>query len=66
MRGRYFTLQQAAVAFPAFTPRLLRRLVQERRVPFSRAGRCIVLAEADILAYLEANRVEPARWDIAS
>jgi hypothetical protein len=65
-RGRYFTLQQAAVAFPAFTPRLLRRLVQERRVPFSRAGRCIVLAEADILTYLERNRVEPARWDIAS
>lgn len=65
-RGRYFTLQQAAVAFPAFTPRLLRRLVQERRVPFSRAGRCIVLAEADILAYLERTRVEPVRWDIAS
>jgi len=59
-RGRYFTLQQAAVEFPAFTPRLLRRLVQERRIPFSRAGRCIVLAEADILGYLEANRVEPA------
>ena len=65
-RGRYLTLQQAAVAFPVFTPRLLRRLVQERRIPFSRAGRCIVLAEADILAYLEANRVEPARWDMAS
>lgn len=65
-RGRYFTLQQAAVAFPAFTPRLLRRLVQERGIPFSRAGRCIVLAESDILAYLERNRVEPARWDIAS
>jgi hypothetical protein len=65
-RGRYFTLQQAALAFPAFTPRLLRRLVQERRVPYSRAGRCIVLAEADILAYLEANRVEPVRWDMAS
>lgn len=65
-RGRYFTLQQAAEAFPAFTPRLLRRLVQERRIPFSRAGRCIVLAEGDILAYLEANRVEPARWDMAS
>ena len=66
MRGRYLTLQQVAVAFPAFTPRLLRRLVQERRIPFSRAGRCIVLAEADILAYLEANRVEPPRWDVAS
>ena len=54
-RGRYFTLQQAEAAFPVFTPRLLRRLVQERRIAFSRAGRCIVLAEADILAHLEAN-----------
>jgi hypothetical protein len=65
-RGRYLTLQQVAVAFPAFTPRLLRRLVQERRIPFSRGGRYIVLAEGDILAYLEKNRVEPPRWDIAS
>lgn len=65
-RGRYLTLQQAAEAFPAFTPRLLRRLVQERRIPFSRAGRSIVIAEADIDAYLERNRVEPPRWDVAS
>lgn len=61
-RGRYLTLQQVTEAYPAFSLRLLRRLVQERRIPFSRAGRCIVLAEADIDAYLEANRVEPARW----
>lgn len=65
-RGRYLTLQQAAEEFPAFSPRLLRRLVQERRLPFSRAGRCIVIAEADIHAYLERNRVEPPRWDVAS
>ena len=65
-RGRYLTLQQAAEAFPAFSPRLLRRLVQERRIPFSRAGRCIVIAEADIDAYLERNRVEPQRpWTAA-
>lgn len=61
-RGCYLTLQQAAEAYPAFSPRLLRRLVQERRIPFSRAGRCIVLAEADIEAYLEHNRVEPLAW----
>ena len=34
-RGRYFTLEQAAEAYPAFTLRLLRRLVQERRIAFS-------------------------------
>jgi excisionase family DNA binding protein len=69
-RGRYFTLQQAAEEYPAFTLRLLRRLVQERRIAFSRVGRCIVLAEADIEAYIEASRVEPPasprNWHMAS
>jgi hypothetical protein len=61
-RGRYFTLEQAAEAYPVFTRRLLTRLVQERRIAFSRAGRLIVLAESDIEQYLEANRVEgPSR-----
>ena len=58
-RGRYLTLEQAAQAYPVFTLRLLRRLVEERRIAFSRAGRRIVLAEHDIERYLEANRVEP-------
>jgi hypothetical protein len=57
-RGRYLTLRQASDEYPAFTLRLLRRLVQERRIAFSRVGRCIVLAEADIESYVEANRVE--------
>ena len=58
-RGRYFTLKQVPEIYPVFTHRLLRRLVDQRRIPFSRVGRCIVLAEADIEAYIEANRVEP-------
>jgi len=45
-------------------------LVQERRIAFSRVGRNIVFAEADIEAYVEANRVEPPvrspQWDLAS
>lgn len=60
-RGRYLTITDAAAAYPIFTPRLLRRLVQERRIAFSRAGRTIVFAESDIEAYLERNRVEPVR-----
>lgn len=58
-RGPYFTIVDAAKVYPIFTPRLLRRLVQERRIAFSRAGRSIVLAECDIEEYLERNRVEP-------
>lgn len=65
-RGKYFTLQQAVVAYPVFTPRLLRRLVQQRRIAFSRVGRTIVLSEADIEGYITQSRVEPpppaARW----
>lgn len=66
-RGRYFTLQQAVVAYPVFTPRLLRRLVQQRRIAFSRVGRTIVLSEADIESYITQGRVEPpapaTRWN---
>jgi hypothetical protein len=59
-RGRYFTIPQAAQAYPGvLTERLIRRLVAERRVAYSYAGRRVVLAEADIEAYLDANRHEP-------
>ncbi len=58
-RGRYFTIPQAIEAYPGvLTERLIRRLVAERRIAFTYAGRRIVLAEADIEAYLEANRHE--------
>jgi CRP-like cAMP-binding protein len=60
-RGQYLTLRQAVEAYPAFSLRLVRRLVQERRIAFSRAGRLIVVAEADIESYLEHNRVEAMR-----
>ena len=41
------------------TERLIRRLVQERRIAFSYAGKRIILAESDIDDYFEANRREP-------
>ena len=63
-RGRYLTIPEAAAAYPVFTTRLLRRLVQERRIAFSRAGRTIVFAETDIETYHERNRVEPPRWNV--
>lgn len=63
-RGRYFTIPQAREAYPGvLTERLIRRLVTQRRIAFTYAGRRIVLAESDIEAYLEANRQEPiVRW----
>ncbi len=47
-------------AYPGvLTERLIRRLVAERRIAYSYAGRRVVLAEADIEAYLDAGRHEP-------
>lgn len=64
------TLHQVSELYPVFTVRLLRRLVQERRIAFSKVGRTIVLSDVDIDAYIRANRVEPPRrsptWDLAS
>lgn len=59
-RGRLFTIPQAVEAYPGvLTERLIRRLVNERRIAFSYAGRRIILAEFDIDDYFEANRQEP-------
>lgn len=66
-RGRYFTIPQAVEAYPGvLTERLIRRLVAERRIAFSYAGRRVVLAEADIEAYLDANRQEPLQGPCAA
>lgn len=65
-RGRYFTIPQAAEAYPGvLTERLIRRLVAERRIAYSYAGRRVVLAEADIESYLDANRHEPIQGPCA-
>ena len=60
-RRRYFTIPQASEAYPGvLTERLIRRLVAERRIAFTYAGRRVILAEDDIETYLDANRREPA------
>ena len=59
-RGRYFTIPQAVEAYPGvLTERLIRRLVAEKRIAYTYAGRRVVLAEDDIEDYLERNRREP-------
>lgn len=59
-RGRYFTILQAVDAYPGvLTERLIRRLVAERRIAHTYAGRRVILAEDDIEDYLERNRREP-------
>lgn len=39
--------------------RLIYRLVNERRVRFTKAGRCLQFRQSDLDRYLEGNVVEP-------
>lgn len=36
----------------------MRRLQQERRVPFFKVGRCVRVAKSDLVTYLAERRVE--------
>ena len=50
-----------AADFLGVTPRAVRRLWQERRVAAIKVGRAVRFTEADLLAYIERQRVEAAR-----
>jgi excisionase family DNA binding protein len=50
-----------AAEFLAVTPRHVRRLWQERRIAGVKVGRAVRFTEADLLAYVERQRVEAAR-----
>lgn len=57
----WLTIEQAVDHYEGiFTERLLRRLVFERRVAFSHAGRKVIFDSRDLDTYLESGRVTPA------
>lgn len=43
------------------TERFVRRLVDERRIPFLKIGRFVRFDPADVAEWIEASRVEPVR-----
>ena len=43
------------------TPRFVRRLVNERRIPFHKIGKFVRFDPADVDRYIVRGRVEPAR-----
>lgn len=59
-RGRLLTVEQAAELL-AVSPRFVRRLIFERRVPVHRLGRHVRLAEDDLVDLIEAGRTEALR-----
>jgi excisionase family DNA binding protein len=42
-------------------PRFIRRLIEERRIPFHKFGRHVRIAADDLTAYVKSSRVVPAQ-----
>lgn len=59
-RGRPLTVAQAAERANV-TDRMIRRLVQERRIAFHKLGSHVRIMESDLDAYVEAGRVDAMR-----
>jgi excisionase family DNA binding protein len=51
---------EEAAARLGVTPRFVRRLVDERRIPFHKIGKFVRFDPADIDYYISRGRVEPA------
>jgi excisionase family DNA binding protein len=49
---------EAAVERMSTSVRFIRRLIAERRIAFVKLGRHVRIAEADIVAFIEAGRVD--------
>lgn len=59
--GRPMTIEQVEAEYaPVFTVRLLRTLVEQRRIKHYRAGRRLVFRHEDLEAYLESQTVDVA------
>jgi excisionase family DNA binding protein len=50
---------EEAAEVMGMSARHVRRLVAERQIAFHKLGRSVRIARADIVAYVEASRVEP-------
>lgn len=50
---------EAAADYLGASPRFIRRLVAERRVPYVKLGRLVRFTAEDLDGYIAAGRVEP-------
>jgi excisionase family DNA binding protein len=62
--GKLLTVNETADRM-GVSERMIRRLIEERRIAYSKIGKHIRIAEADIDAYLEAARVEAVETAVA-
>jgi excisionase family DNA binding protein len=54
-------VEQAAEQLGTST-RFIRRLIAERRIPFTKLGKHVRIDAADLDAFIAAGRVEASRW----
>ncbi|MGP6203911.1 helix-turn-helix domain-containing protein [Microbacterium sp. F2] len=59
LEPQFLTVEQAA-AYTGTSVRMIRRLVDQRRVPVAKIGSLVRIRISDLEAYLEAN-TRPAR-----
>jgi len=57
--GQYLSPKDAGAAYPAIGERHFRRLIAERRIPFSKIGSKVLLDRDDIETLIRSTRVEP-------
>jgi excisionase family DNA binding protein len=60
--NRLHTVEQAAELLNT-TPRFVRRLIAERRIPFHKVGRHVRIAETDLIRFLHEGRVDAVSLD---
>ena len=61
MINPHHALKDVPKLYPLLTERHLRRLVHERRIPFTKVAGRIFFAEADLDTFIHASRVEATR-----
>jgi excisionase family DNA binding protein len=60
------TVAEAAEAMGT-SARFIRRLIAERRIAYTKIGRHVRIAEADLINYVATGRVEPvSRWRVGA
>ncbi len=59
MTEHLLTVEQAATHLQT-SPRFIRRLIFERRIPFIKLGRHVRVKASDLDAYIAAGRIEPS------
>jgi len=60
-RGRLLTIMEAGET-SGLGPRFIRRLVQERDIPFHKLRGKVMIAERDLEDFVESCRHEAIRW----